>query len=86
MRVDFETDLLVVKHESEHPDGETYHCFALWMVPNADPGNKELLNTFEGDYSTARDECRSMIGRLNVSIPVLWMEKEDEIYVHLKDT
>lgn len=85
MKIELKTDLLLVKYSR---DGEE-HTYELWMIPENQPGTRELLHTSCGED---HDQIRALIElsirqTLNnlkeegISLPVLWANREDEIFV-----
>ncbi len=86
MLVEFNTDIIVVKHEVEDfKSYDPYHTFAVWFIPEPMPEQKALLTTFEGDFTEARSECRSFLDAQYHHLPVLWIKQEAEVYAHCEE-
>jgi hypothetical protein len=85
MQVTIDQDIYVVKHEVEHKDSDSpYHTFGVWYIDVSDGAYRHFCQTFEGDFMSARSECRNFLDSKMLHAhftPVLWIEKEDEIYV-----
>jgi hypothetical protein len=97
MLIDIPTPFWIIKHTKEG-SLEAYHTFEVWEVP-ADPQElydralvaSTLVQTFEGDYDIARDECRNFIARTSHlrgdDIPsTVWIEKATPLFAVGKDT
>ena len=88
MRITIEigTPLVLVKH-SFTGETEPYHTFEVWAVPEDVQElydralvASNLVQTFEGDFAAALDECRQFLSREYHEIPTLFIEKSDEVF------
>ena len=89
MIIEFKTDLLLVKHScASGPGPADSHIYELWMIPAAAPELRERLHYFTGAQAGAFAECKQAVDQTTaaimkegISLPVLWMNRADKIFI-----